>query len=232
MRWQMFLADFDFEVRHIAGKSNVAAHALSPKEQLRANSLLILETTWPKVLSKAYADDRIAQVWLKNGDTQGKLRDVTWVLNEESEVYMWRYKQRHVYIPERPRLEVLQKYHDSPWGGHAGQAQIYATMAKDVYWPEMKKDVLKHVQSCYSCQKNRPLYQAKGGLLKPLPVATGPWESISMDFIQGLPQSHGFNAILTIVDRFSKIAYFVPTRKTVLATRVATVVSARCTEYG
>ena len=105
-------------------------------------------------------------------------------------------------------------------------------MAKDVYWPEMKKDVLKHVQSCYSCQKNRPLYQAKGGLLKPLPVAAGPWESISMDFIQGLSMSHGFNAILTIVDRFSKMAYFVPTRKTVLATRGQQWFSARCTEYG
>src|SRR5450759_4000828 len=75
-----------------------------------------------------------------------------------------------------------------------------------------------------SCQKNRPLYRAKGGLLKPLSVATGPWESISMDFIQGLPMSHGFNAILTIVDRFSKMTYFVPTRKTVSATEVATVV--------
>src|SRR5450759_3110103 len=51
MRWQMFMADFDFEVRHIAGNSNVAADALSRKEQLRANSLLILETTWPKAVS-------------------------------------------------------------------------------------------------------------------------------------------------------------------------------------
>src|SRR5450759_13361 len=89
---------------------------------------------------------------------------------------------------------------------------------------EMKKDVLKYVQSCYSCQKNRPMYRAKGGLLKPLPIAAGPWESISMDFIQGLPLSHGFNAILTIVDRFFKMANFVPTRKTVSATEVATVV--------
>src|SRR5450759_395328 len=152
MRWQMFLADFDFEVRHIAGKTNTAADALSRKEQLRANSLLVLETTWPKVLSEAYEDDRIAQEWLKKGGTQGKLRHVTWNLNKESGVYMWRYKQRRVYIPEKLRLEVLQKYHDSPWGGHAGQAQTYATMAKDVYWPEMKKDVLRHVQSCYSCQ--------------------------------------------------------------------------------
>src|SRR5450759_2304871 len=44
----------------------------------------MLETTWPKVLLEAYADNWIAQVLLKNGGTQGKLRHVTWVLNERS----------------------------------------------------------------------------------------------------------------------------------------------------
>src|SRR5450759_3903433 len=88
---------------------------------------------------------------------------------------------------------------------------------------EMKKDVLMYVQSCYSCQKNRPLYREKGGLLKPLPIATRPWESISMDFIQDLPMSYGFNAILTIMDRFSKMAYFLPTRKVSSTTKVATM---------
>src|SRR5450759_2982154 len=36
--------------------------------------------------------------------------------------------------------------------------------------------------------------------------------------------SYGFNAILTIADHFSKMAYFVPTRKTASATEVATMV--------
>jgi hypothetical protein len=97
-------------------------------------------------------------------------------------------------------------------------------MARDVYWPDMKQSVLHHVQTCYSCQKNRPEYRAKGGLLNPLPVASAPWESISMDFIQGLPSSHGFDSVLTIVDRFSKMVYFIPTRKTVTAKEVADLV--------
>src|SRR6201996_2184318 len=47
------------------------------------------------------------------------------------------------------------------------------------------------------------------GLLKPLPVPTRPWDSISMDFIEKLPMSGEFNAILVIIDRSSKQAIFI-----------------------
>lgn len=47
-------------------------------------------------------------------------------------------------------------------------------------------------------------------LLQPLPVAGRPWSHISMDFITGLPCSGGNSVILTIVDRFSKMAHFIP----------------------
>ncbi|KAI3351468.1 hypothetical protein L3Q82_020314, partial [Scortum barcoo] len=43
----------------------------------------------------------------------------------------------------------------------------------------------------------------------PLPVPRRPWSHISLDFVTGLPPSHGHTAILTVVDRFSKMAHFV-----------------------
>ena len=45
--------------------------------------------------------------------------------------------------------------------------------------------------------------------LQPLPVLHRPWSHISVDFVTGLPPSDGKTAILTIVDRFSKMAHFV-----------------------
>ena len=39
-----------------------------------------------------------------------------------------------------------------------------------------------------------------------------PWTTVSMDFIVALPQTkHGYNATLTFVDKFTKMAHFVPT---------------------
>jgi hypothetical protein len=52
------------------------------------------------------------------------------------------------------------------------------------------------------------------GLLQPLPTPDGPWKSISLDFITDLPPSEGFGAILTVVDRFTKMTHFIPCTKT------------------
>jgi hypothetical protein len=53
------------------------------------------------------------------------------------------------------------------------------------------------------------------GLLHPLPIPTKPWQSILMDFIIDLPLSQGFDTILTVVDRSTKMAHFLPCLKTI-----------------
>ena len=53
-----------------------------------------------------------------------------------------------------------------------------------------------------------------GGLLHPLEIPDGKWESISMDFITGLPTTNrGHDAIWVIVDRLTELCRFVPTPK-------------------
>src|SRR6202795_2441417 len=65
-------------------------------------------------------------------------------------------------------------------------------------------------------QRHRPY-----GFLKQLPIPERPWNSISMDFIEKLPSSAGFDAILVIVDRMSKQAIFIPTFDTVTSSDLA-----------
>jgi hypothetical protein len=73
-----------------------------------------------------------------------------------------------------------------------------------------------------------PRHQAYGKL-DSLPVPKGPWEDIAMDFITDLPPSkrrHGntvYDAILVIIDRFTKQAHYIPTRKTVDAGELAEI---------
>jgi len=47
------------------------------------------------------------------------------------------------------------------------------------------------------------------------------WGTISMDFIMPLPKSEGFTAVLVVVDRLTKMAHFISTRRDITATKTA-----------
>ncbi|GJR27952.1 putative mitochondrial protein [Tanacetum coccineum] len=69
----------------------------------------------------------------------------------------------------------------------------------------MSKDVKTFVRKCDICQRNKPNLEAYPRALQPLPIPDKVWQDVSMDFIDGLPSSHGKTLILVVVDRLTKI---------------------------
>ena len=88
-------------------------------------------------------------------------------------------------------------------------------------WPRIQTMVKDYVQSCTTCARSKALCHCPYGLLKQLPILEKPWNSISMDFIEQLPLSSGFTAILVIVDRLSKQSIFIPTHDTITSLELA-----------
>jgi hypothetical protein len=78
----------------------------------------------------------------------------------------------------------------------------------------LKDDAKKYVKICLTCQQNQTFNKKQAGLLQPLLIPKGSWESVSMDFMVSLPPSKGFDAIMVVVDRFNKMAHFIPIKET------------------
>ena len=78
----------------------------------------------------------------------------------------------------------------------------------------MLNDVKHYVNTCDKCQRTKVFPAKPMGLLQPNAVPQGPWEDISADLITGLPESSGYDAILVVVDRFTKMIHLAATNAT------------------
>ena len=51
----------------------------------------------------------------------------------------------------------------------------------------------------------------------PLALPTRKWEHVAIDFVTGMPDDRGMNAIMTVVDKATKMTHFIPCSDTITA---------------
>lgn len=202
-KWLVKMMGYDFEIIYKKGKENIVADALSRRPTIAAISS-----------TKSDLWRKIQELWEKDPELK-KLIQQLQQEGQERQQYEWvqgQLKRKGKLVvgnDETIKCLILQEFHDSFAGGHSGTEVTTKRIGSHFYWKGMKKDVKTYVRNCEICQRNKTENSLPAGLLQPLPVPEGIWEEISMDFISGLPNSHGKDTILVIVDRMSKYAHFI-----------------------
>lgn len=200
--WLHKFLGYDFKIEYKPGKDNQAADALSRMFMLAWSEphSIFLEELRARLIS----DPHLKQLM----ETYKQGADASHYTVREGLLY---WKDR-VVIPAEEEIvnKILQEYHSSPIGGHAGITRTLARLKAQFYWPKMQEDVKAYIQKCLICQQAKSNNTLPAGLLQPLPIPQQVWEDVAMDFITGLPNSFGLSVIMVVIDRLTKYAHFIP----------------------
>jgi hypothetical protein len=214
------LLGLQFKIVYNKGLDNRVADALSRNPALTNDHLMTISHStpvWLEEVVKGYqldtqAQKLLAKLAISSPFEQFSLRDGLICF------------RNRVWIGNNALLQskITQALHDGAVGGHSGFYVTYHRIKKLFSWPGMKKFIKTWVAQCAVCQQAKTERVAYPGLLQPLQIPAGAWEVVTMDFVDGLPRSAGFNCIMVVVDKFSRYAHFVPLSHPYTAFSVAT----------
>ena len=206
-RWSLFFNRFHFVLSYRPGTQNVKPDVLSrlydpepvakEPESILPPNRVVGAVSWPieSVVKQA------------NGETPAP----------------WGCPRNRLFVPVSVRSQVIHWAHTSMLTCHPGVKRTTFMIKQRFWWQAMRKQVAEYVAACTVCARNKTSTEAQMGLLQPLPVPHRPWSHVSMDFVTGLPISEGNTTVLTVVDRFSKMAHFIALSKLPSAKETAEV---------
>ena len=115
----------------------------------------------------------------------------------------------------------MEAHHDSTIAGHPGRWKTIELVSRNYWWPGMSRYIASYVKGCDRCNRTKTFPAKPVGKLVPTQIPTEIWQIVGVDLITGLPECQGYNAILVVIDRLSKMLHACPTTDTVTSEGVA-----------
>ena len=227
-RWVELLQSFTFSLRHRPGRENKVADALSRRQHsLQISQAIITGFDSMPLLYKECPD--FQSVWeyaaLPEARQHGTPTAPAQTPTPQSD-----YRRESGFLFFRDRLSIpagstrdflIWELHGGGLAGHFGITKTLQAVEARYFWPHLRRDVRRLIGRCSTCTIGKLTRQNTGQYL-PLPVPEAPWQEVSMDFVLGLPRTRRqLDAILVVVDRFSKMAHFMACSRTTDAAHTA-----------
>ena len=221
-RWLLYLQQFKYKVRHIAGKFNYAdvlsrlptgSQEMQDACQTEDYIYSIVMDAVPAALTARQIEQESAKdptlqkvtECLKSGEwskLQGTmyraLKDELWQVGQ---VVM---RGDRIVVPRSLWEKTLQLAHE----GHQGIVRTKSRLRQRVWWPDMDKQVEMLVKSCYPCQLVAP--RPKPEPVRSTVLPRGPWSDLATDLLD-IPND---NHLLVVIDYYSRWPEVIQVTKT------------------
>lgn len=226
-RWVLALQQHQMSIRHVKGKNNVVADAISrfPIVQI-LNFLSPTTDPWYENLVKEVNLGKARSRRYKVSD--GKLFYDPNVKGRRLSNWQWK-----MVVPNDNRSEILRECHDDPKSAHLGVQKTIDKVMDRYYWPGLSKDVKLYVKDCQVCKSSKSTNTKPQGFAGRQRIALNPWQMISMDLLGPFPRSKkGFTTLLVVSDWFTKYPCLIPLRKATAKNVVDSVESNIFQQFG
>ena len=111
-----------------------------------------------------------------------------------------------LFLPLKFRKRAMCEAHGSLLTGHDAVNKTYIRITDSYYWPGIRTDIQKHINSCLQCQLRKNI-KPKPVHLHPLPIVDQPNQRVHVDLFGPLKSSANQKKyILCITDAFTKHA--------------------------
>jgi hypothetical protein len=212
------LSEYNIEICHIKGTANGRADALSRRPNYAQG---IKDNTNVTVLLEHLFVRTTATIELQHCQDEEHLKP--WIdLHQLKHLNGTWYKEGRVVITDKlsGKHKIIQAHHDPPVHGHPGINRMIQIVERNYWWPQLCGNVTDYVKGCADCQRHKVNNRPTKAPLRPIypkPKAT-PFKTIVLDFITKLPESQGYDLILTVTDHdCTKAAIFIPCREEINA---------------
>jgi hypothetical protein len=104
---------------------------------------------------------------------------------------------------------------------HTGHFKTLELVSCNYWWPQMSHYIGVYIKTCDLCNQTKVQHRQPIGELHPSETPEAPWDVISVDFIVELPESHGYDTTMCVVDSLTKCAHFILMHTTINAESTA-----------